>query len=46
MLERGLTTIAAIRATFGSIESELYRFPAIDAAELRVTIERLTSEQL
>jgi hypothetical protein len=35
MLELGLTSTRAIEETLTSIESELYRFPAIDAAELR-----------
>jgi hypothetical protein len=39
MLELGLTSTRAIEETLTSIESELYRFPAIDAAELRHAVE-------
>lgn len=38
MLQRELTDVAAIRATFAAVEPELYRFPAIDAEELRSVV--------
>jgi hypothetical protein len=38
MLERGLTTRDAVRETFTLIESQLYRFPAIDAEELAAVV--------
>jgi hypothetical protein len=39
IVARGLTNAAEILATFESIEPELYRFPAVDADELRRTVE-------
>jgi hypothetical protein len=41
MLERGLTSAAAIQQTFKAIEPELYRFPAVDMDELRGIVSRL-----
>lgn len=38
IVAHGLTTPAAIGETFESIEPELYRFPAIDADELRLVV--------
>ncbi|MDE3134082.1 MAG: hypothetical protein KGL15_08460 [Acidobacteriota bacterium] len=38
MLARGLTTAALVRETFDAIEPELYRFPAVDAVELRSVV--------
>ena len=34
MVARGLTTVGEILKTYEAIEPELFRFPAIDAAEL------------
>jgi hypothetical protein len=45
MLARGLTTLAAIRETFTAIEPELYRFPAIDASELRAVVAAFTERR-
>ena len=41
MLTRGLVEPAAIRAAFAAIESELYRYPAIDPASFRTAVEEL-----
>jgi hypothetical protein len=43
MLARGLTTVAAIRETHAAVEPELYRFPAIDARELRAVVHAFTA---
>ena len=39
MLERGLVEPAELRAYFDEIEPELYRFPAIEAADFRQAVE-------
>lgn len=39
MLEQGLIEPAEVRRLFGSIESELYRFPAIDVPSFRRQME-------
>jgi hypothetical protein len=39
MIALELTGTDAIAATLESIEPELYRFPAIDAQELRSTVQ-------
>lgn len=39
MIERGLVDPADVRAMFESIEPELYRFPAVDAASFRRAVE-------
>jgi hypothetical protein len=44
MLDIGLTNTDAIHETFESIESELYRFPAIDAHELRTVVASFIEE--
>lgn len=41
MLRRGLVTRAELRAVFAAIESELYRFPAVDPASLRRAVDAL-----
>lgn len=41
MLDRNLTSVEAIQRTFGEIEPELFRFPAIDADELRRIVTAL-----
>ena len=41
-----IARVGAIRATFVSIEPELYRFPAIDATELSGIVKRLSTETL
>lgn len=41
MLERGLVERAQLRSSFEEIEPELYRFPAIDPADFRRSIEEL-----
>ncbi|MGH2835228.1 MAG: DUF6036 family nucleotidyltransferase [Solirubrobacteraceae bacterium] len=43
MLDLKLTSREAIRDTFESIEPELYRFPAIDAEELRSLVQAFTA---
>jgi hypothetical protein len=40
MLERGLVDRDRARELFSSVDSELFRYPAIDAASLRSAIER------
>ncbi len=45
MLERGLTSPATIQAMLAAIEPELYRFPAVDAAELRRAVDEFLKEQ-
>lgn len=44
MLRLGLTSREEIHSTFASIESELYRFPAVDAEELRGVVQAFTSQ--
>ncbi len=44
MLKRGLTSPAAILAMFETIEPELYRFPAVDGAELRRVVHTFLRE--
>jgi hypothetical protein len=39
MLDRGLVEKERLRACFSEIESQLYRFPAIDAADFRRSVE-------
>jgi hypothetical protein len=41
MLARGLTSVTAIAETFAAIAPELYRFPAVDADELRAMVDQL-----
>jgi hypothetical protein len=41
MLERGLVEGAQLRSSFAEIEPELYRFPAVDPADFRRSIEEL-----
>jgi hypothetical protein len=43
MLARGLVDAEDVRAQFERIEPELYRFPAIDPASFRASVERLFS---
>lgn len=42
MLDRGLVTPAAIREAFDDVASRLYRFPAIDPAAFRHSVEAAT----
>jgi hypothetical protein len=44
MLDLALTSAEAVRETFASIEPELYRFPAIDAEELRAIVSDFAEE--
>jgi hypothetical protein len=39
MLERGLVEPEKLRSCFAEIEPELYRFPAVDAADFRQSLE-------
>ena len=39
MLDRGLVEAEQLRACFDEIEPELYRFPAVDAAAYRASVE-------
>jgi hypothetical protein len=39
MLERGLVEVERLRAFFGEIEPQLYRFPALDPADFRHRLE-------
>lgn len=39
MIERGLVDPARLRALFGEIEGDLYRFPVVDAPTLRAKLE-------
>jgi hypothetical protein len=41
MLDRGLVEKERLRACFSEIEPQLYRFPAIDAADFRKGVEEL-----
>ena len=41
MLNSGLVGPADVRAQFDTIEPELYRFPAIDPASFRKSVEEL-----
>lgn len=45
MLSRRLTTAAEIVATLEAIEPELYRFPAVDADELRRVVEEFVADR-
>jgi hypothetical protein len=44
MLAHGLISAAEILETFESIEPELYRFPAVDADDLRRTVEAFVTD--
>jgi len=44
MLDRRLTSVAAITEAFEAIAPELYRFPAVDADELRAVVQQLPRE--
>jgi hypothetical protein len=44
MLARGLVERERLRACFGEIEPELYRFPAVDPASFRRRVEAATAE--
>jgi hypothetical protein len=39
MLERGLIERGEVRSRFAEIEPELYRFPAVDPADFRRSVE-------
>jgi hypothetical protein len=39
MLARGLVEDAQLRSSFEEIEPELYRFPAVDPADFRRSVE-------
>jgi Nucleotidyltransferase of unknown function (DUF6036) len=41
MIDRGLVEKERLRACFSEIEPQLYRFPAIDAADFRQSVEEL-----
>src|SRR5437867_5289514 len=41
MLARGLVDGGRLRACFSEIEPELYRFPAIDVADFRLSVDQL-----
>jgi predicted nucleotidyltransferase len=41
MVERGLVDPGRLNELFGAIESELFRFPAVDSPALREKVERL-----
>ncbi len=41
MIERRLTSPAAIRATFTAVAEALYRFPAVDQRELQAAVQAL-----
>jgi hypothetical protein len=41
MVSDGLVDPRILRSLFGEIESQLYRFPAVDPAALRAAVERL-----
>jgi hypothetical protein len=43
MLDRRLTSVAAIQRTFDEIEPELFRFPAVDTKVLRGIVSRLVN---
>jgi hypothetical protein len=40
MIERGLVDPGRLRELFEQVESDLFRYPAIDAAEFRAKLER------
>ena len=42
MLARGLVEAGRLRACFAEIEPQLYRFPAIDVADFRRAVEKLS----
>jgi hypothetical protein len=44
MLSRGLVTPEALRAGFAEIEPQLYRYPAVDVASFRTTIDSVLRE--
>ncbi|MGH3049208.1 MAG: DUF6036 family nucleotidyltransferase [Gaiellaceae bacterium] len=44
MLELGLTSTHQVRDAFAAIEHELYRFPAVDAPELRTVVLRFIAD--
>jgi hypothetical protein len=44
MLERGLVEGSRLRACFTEIEPELYRFPAVDPADFRRSVEEFLRE--
>jgi hypothetical protein len=39
MIRRGLVQPASLRATFDAIESQLYRYPALDPASFRRALD-------
>ena len=43
LIERGLIDPAVLRACFGEIEPQLYRFPAIEPAAFRAAVEQAVS---
>jgi hypothetical protein len=43
MVARGLVDEARLSSSFGEIEPELYRFPAVDAADFRRSLEEFLS---
>jgi len=45
MLARGLVEEARLRFCFAEIEPELYRFPAVDPADFRRSLEELLGPQ-
>jgi hypothetical protein len=45
MLDRSLTSVEAIQQTFAAVEPDLYRFPAVDAEELRGVVSRFAAER-
>ncbi len=42
MIDRGLVDVTELGRLFDAIESELYRFPAVDPMALRAAVEKLT----
>ena len=44
LLARGLVDPAELRAAFDEIEPQLYRFPAIDPADFRRSVEDFLDE--
>ena len=45
MLARGLVDPAQLRSSFAQVEPELYRFPAVDPADFRGSVDEFLSSR-
>lgn len=44
MLDRGLVTPAALRASFAATEPQMYRYPAVNPPSFRLPLEETHSQ--